>query len=104
MGDVGGKLNIDPAVLSATCESLSAAADHLLSELKSLDGAVTEMVGRWTGSSGGAYGEAWQQWHRGAAELEGGLAVMAQLLGRAADAYADHERGAAADLRGISGG
>lgn len=60
MADLPGRLNIDPAVVSSTCELLSAAADHLLTELKALDAAVTDMVSRWTGASGGAYDEAWQ--------------------------------------------
>jgi len=102
VADLPGKLNIDPAVLSSTCESLSAAADQLLTELKSLDSTVTDMVSRWTGASGGAYGDAWQQWDRGASEVERGLTVMAQLLGRAAEAYTAHEQAAAADLGGLS--
>ncbi len=101
MGNPTGKLNVSPAVLSGTCESLSAAAEHLLTELKGLDGDVMKMVSRWTGTSGGAYGEAWLQWHRGATEVERGLAVMAQLLGRAADAYAESEQSAAAELGGL---
>lgn len=103
MGDSRGRLNVDTQVLSSACESLSAAAEHLLSELKSLDGTVTEMNTRWTGSSGGAYRDVWQQWHRGAAEVEQGLAVMSQLLGRAAQAYTEHERSAAAELGGVGG-
>ena len=95
------QLSVDPAVLSGTCEGLSAAADHLLAELRSLDAAVMEMVGRWTGTAGGSYGEVWQQWHRGAGEVERGLAVMAQLLGRAAQAYSGHEQSAAAELGGL---
>ena len=95
-------LSVDPAVLSGACESLSVAADHLLAELRSLDVAVTEMVGRWTGTAGGSYGEVWQQWHRGAGEVERGLAVMAQLLGRAAQAYSGHEQSAAAELGSLS--
>ncbi len=99
-----GRLNIETSVLSSACEALSAAADRLLSELTSLDGAVMEMNSRWTGSSGGAFRDAWQQWHQGAAEVERGLAVMSQLLDRAADAYSEHEQAEASELRAISGG
>lgn len=63
-----------------------------------------EMNSRWTGSSGGAYRDAWQQWHRGAAEVERGLAVMSQLLGRAADAYIEHEQAEASELGATRGG
>jgi len=96
-------LNVDTSVLSSACEALSAAADHLLSELTALDGTVTEMNSRWSGASGGAYRDVWQQWHQGASEVEGALAVMSQLLGRAADAYAEHEQAEASELRAVSG-
>ncbi len=99
----GDRLNVDNSVLSSACGSLSAAADHLLTELRSLDGAVTGMNARWTGSSGGAFRDVWQQWHRGASEVEQGLAVMSQLLGRAAEAYAEHEQAEASELGGVGG-
>ena len=56
-----GRLNVDPAVLASTCESLSTAAEHLLKELKSLDGTVSGMLAGWQGNSGGAYGQVWGQ-------------------------------------------
>lgn len=104
MASTSGRLNIETSVLSRPCETLSAAADRLLSELTSLDSTVAEMNSRWTGSSGGAYRDAWQQWHQGAPEVERGLAVMSRLLGRAADAYTGHEQAEASDLRATSSG
>ncbi len=38
------------------------------------------MVAQWTGLSGGAYGDAWQQWHRGAGEAEKALSMMQDAL------------------------
>jgi WXG100 family type VII secretion target len=99
-----GELRVEPAVLSAICESLSGAADHLLSRLKSLDGSVTDMVTRWQGLSGGAYGDAWQQWHRGADEVERALSIMAKLLGEAARAFDSNEEAAAQALRMVGDG
>lgn len=103
MASSPGRLNVDTSILSCAYEVLSAAADHLLSDLTSLNGTVIEMNSRWTGASGGAYRDVWQQWHEGASEVERALAVMSQLLGRAADAHAEHEQAEASELRGISG-
>ena len=100
----GDRLNADPAVLAAACESLSAATDYLLSELKSLDGTVSEMLSSWQGSSGGAYGQAWGQWASGAHQVEAALSTMSRLLGGAGKAYGQGEQRSAADLVGLGDG
>lgn len=99
-----GTLNVDPAVLAGVCESLSGAAEQLLGQLKSLDGTVSGMLANWQGRAGGAYGDAWGRWLEGAHEVESALAVMARLLGRAADAFEHGEARSAADLGGLGGG
>ena len=33
--------------------------------------------------AGGAYGEAWDLWHRGASEVQQGLAILAEAVGAA---------------------
>ena len=95
---------MEPAVLRATCHSLSGAADHLQARLRSLDGTVTGMVGDWHGLSGGAYGDAWAQWHRGADEVEKALSILAQLLDATAKGFEFHEQTGAQQLRSVSGG
>jgi len=100
MGE-SGKLNVDPAVLAGACEALSGAADQLLQQLKSLDGTVTGMVANWQGLSGGAYGQAWQQWLRGADEVETALATMSRLLGEAGQAYEAGDQQSATGLGGL---
>lgn len=99
-----GELRVEPAVLSATCQSLSGAADHLLTRLRSLDGPVTGMMTRWRGLSGGAYGDVWQQWHSGAGEVERALSIMAKLLGETAKAFESNESAGARSLRGVNRG
>lgn len=99
-----GRLNVDPAVLTAAFESLSAATEHLLRELKSLDGAVSGMLSNWQGNAGGAYGVAWGQWLSGAHEVEDALSTMARLLGDAGKAYAHGEQRSATDLGGLGDG
>jgi WXG100 family type VII secretion target len=97
----GDRLNVAPAVLAGACESLSNAAQHLLTELKALDSTVSGMLTGWQGSSGGAYGQAWQQWLTGADEVETALSTMARLLGEAGTAYAHGEQRSASDLGGL---
>lgn len=99
-----GELRVEPAVLRATCHSLSGAADHLRARLQSLDATVTGMTAKWTGSSGGAYGDAWGQWHRGADEVEHALAIMAKLLDSTARGFEASEEQSAEALRSVSGG
>ncbi len=99
-----GPLRVEPAVLRATCHSLAGAADHLQSRLRSLDGTVTGMVAQWTGLSGGAYGDAWAQWHRGAGEVERALSVMAKLLDATATGFESQDRDGASNLRSVYGG
>ncbi len=99
-----GQLRVEPAVLRATCQSLSGAAEHLQARLRSLDGTVTGMAGQWRGSSGGAYGEAWAQWHRGAVEVEKALAIMAKLLDATASGFESNDQDGAQSLRSVSGG
>jgi len=99
-----GRLNVDPAVLAGACESLSAATEHLLKELKSLDRTVSGMLSGWRGSSGGAYGQAWGQWLSGAQEVEQALSTMARLLGDAGRGYDRGDQRSAEGLGGLGNG
>lgn len=104
MADSGGELKADPAVLAATCEALSAASDHLLAQLKSLESTVTSMLATWQGTSGGAYSDVWTRWHQGADEVEKGLMTMAHLLGQAGKGFEEQEQTSGENLRGVYGG
>lgn len=99
-----GRLNVDPAVMAGACESLSGAAEHLLAELKSLDGTVSGMLSAWQGNSGGAYGQAWGQWLAGAHEVEQALSTMARLLADAGRAYEHGDQRSAEGLGGLGNG
>lgn len=94
-------MKVEPAVLGASCEALSAAAEHLLGQLKSLDGTVTSMLAEWRGSSGGAYADAWTLWHRGADEVEQGLALMARLLSDAGRGFEQQDQATSEGVGGV---
>lgn len=95
---------MEPAVLTASCQALSAAADQLRGQLKSLDGDVSSMLSRWRGASGGSYSSAWSQWQQGADDVERGLAAMARLLGGAGAAFAQQDQAGKAELDGLPNG
>jgi ESAT-6 family protein len=99
----GGELKVDPGVLAGTCSALSAAAEHLLSQLETLDGSVESMLSEWQGASGGSYSNAWGLWLRGADDVEKGLAIMADLLGQAGKAYQEQDTAAGTSLGDVHG-
>jgi WXG100 family type VII secretion target len=101
VGGSGGELKVEPAVLVVSCEALSAASEHLLAQLKSLDGTVTSMLATWKGTSGGAYSDVWTKWQQGADEVEKGLAAMAHLLGEAGKGYDEQEQASGESLGGV---
>jgi WXG100 family type VII secretion target len=104
VGNDDGTIEADPAVLSSTCEALAGAAEHLLSELTSLDDTVTGMLARWQGGAGDSYKKVWTMWHQGADEVEKALATTARLLGHAADVYEAQEQAGVDKLRGVHRG
>ena len=97
-------MHVDPAVLSAACDALSGAAEHLLGRLTTLDNKVASMLAGWQGTAGGSYGDAWATWHRGADEVGQALAIMAKLLGEAGKAFESREQASASELGGLSSG
>ena len=76
-----GVLRVQPEVMHGASQALSGAAKDLHTRLVELDSQVREMLVCWQGGSGGAYGEAWDLWHRGAGEVQLGLAILAKVVG-----------------------
>jgi WXG100 family type VII secretion target len=74
-------LRVNPEMMHGASQALSGAAKDLHSKLIELDGQVREMLGGWRGGSGGAYGQAWDLWHRGAGEVQLGLSMLAKAAG-----------------------
>jgi WXG100 family type VII secretion target len=95
---------VDPHVTRGFAEAVSAAAEDLRSQLAALDEQVGDMLGGWQGASGNAYATAWEQWHRGAAEVEAGLSILARLVAEAGGIYQDNEAVAAQAMREVRHG
>jgi WXG100 family type VII secretion target len=97
-------LRVHPEVMHGASQALSGAAKDLHSRLIELDGQVQEMLAGWQGGAGGAYGEAWEMWHRGAAEVQQGLAILARAVGAVGVGFQDQESVSVQTLRGVDRG
>jgi WXG100 family type VII secretion target len=97
-------LRVDPAVLQGCAASLGGAAEDLANRLAELDDRVGQLLGGWRGVAGTAYGSAWELWQQGAREVQVGLSMLAQLMGRAGAVYQDAEATATSAERAVLGG
>jgi WXG100 family type VII secretion target len=100
----GGVLKVDPAVLRAACEALTAGAQHLQAGLRDLDAEAQQVLGTWDGSAGSSYGAAWKQWHDGSLKVQQALATIAERLGQAGQTFAANEQASATELGGLHNG
>jgi WXG100 family type VII secretion target len=94
-------LRVQPEVMHGAAQALSAAAKDLHTKLIELDGQVREMLAEWQGGAGGAYSEAWNQWHRGAGEVQQGLAILAKAVGIAGVEFQNQDSSSAQVLDGV---
>jgi WXG100 family type VII secretion target len=94
-------LRVHPEAMHGASQALSGAAKDLHSRLIELDGQVQEMLAGWQGGAGGAYGQAWDLWHRGAAEVQQGLALLAKAVGVVGVDFQAQESASTQALRGV---
>jgi WXG100 family type VII secretion target len=94
-------LRVHPEAMHGASQALSGAAKDLHSRLIELDGQVQEMLAGWRGGAGGAYGQAWDLWHRGAAEVQQGLAKLADAVGVVGVDFESQESASTQDLKGV---
>ncbi|BBZ45977.1 WXG100 family type VII secretion target [Mycobacterium parmense] len=92
-------LRVDPHTLRWSAAALSNGAEELRNRLTDLDDRVGALLGGWRGASGSAYGSAWELWHRGAGEVEAGLAILGRLVAEAGGAYQENETTSALRMR-----
>jgi WXG100 family type VII secretion target len=94
-------LRVHPEAMDGAAQALSGAAKDLHSRLIELDGQVQEMLAGWHGGAGGAYGQAWDLWHRGAAEVQQGLAMSANAVGVVGVNFQNQESASTQNLNGV---
>jgi WXG100 family type VII secretion target len=95
-----GDLRVTEAKLTSVAEDLRAVVEETRTDLSSLDGQLSGLLGSgWTGQAGSAFDGVWKRWHDGADQLVRGLDTMAGLLDQASHGYrqTDAEGAAAVD-------
>ena len=91
----GETVRVQPEAMHVASQALSSAAKDLHARLLELDGQVRDLLAGWHGGSGGAFGEAWDSWHRGAGEVQQGLSILAEAVGVTGREFADQEHSSA---------
>jgi WXG100 family type VII secretion target len=94
-------LRVNPEAMHGVAQALSGAAKDFHSRLIELDGQVQEMLAGWHGGAGGAYGQAWDLWHGGAAEVQQGLAILARAVGVVGVKFENQESASTQNLDGV---
>jgi WXG100 family type VII secretion target len=94
-------LRVHPEAMHGASQALSGAAKDLHNRLIELDGEVREMLAGWHGGAGGAYGQAWDLWHGGAAEVQQGLAILANAVGVVGVNLQNQESASTQNLKGV---
>jgi WXG100 family type VII secretion target len=73
-------VRVQPEVMHAASQALSGAAQDWRTRLGELDSEVRDLLAGWRGDAGGSYGQAWDLWHKGAGEVQQGLAILAKMV------------------------
>jgi WXG100 family type VII secretion target len=94
-------LRVQPDVMQTASQALASASRDLHTKLVDLDAQVREMLTGWQGGSGSAYGDAWDLWHNGAAEVQLGLAILAKAVGNAGIKFQAQDAAAQQTVEGI---
>ncbi len=94
-------LRVPTEVMQTASQALASASKDLHTKLIDLDAQVREMLTGWQGGSGSAYGDAWDLWHNGAAEVQLGLAILAKAVGNAGIQFKAQDASAEQTAEGI---
>ena len=97
-------VRVDPATMQRVARAVNDGAEDLRNRLADLDRTVAALLGGWRGASGSAYAAAWEQWHRGAGEVQAGLSILARSLAKAGAGYQQNETQSARALHEVVGG
>jgi WXG100 family type VII secretion target len=97
----GEMVRVAPEVMHGVSQVITGAATDFRTRLDELDGQIRELLAIWQGGAGGAYGEAWDLWHRGAGEVQQGLAILAEAVGVAGVDFQTQESAATQEVDGV---
>ena len=96
-----GVVRVQPEGMHVASQALSNAANDLHTRLIELDNQVRELLAGWHGGSGDAYGRAWDLWHRGTADVQLGLSILARGVGVTGLEFDSHEQASSQTMDGV---
>jgi WXG100 family type VII secretion target len=94
-------VRVQPEAMHVASQALSSAAKDLHTRLIELDGQVRDLLAGWRGGAGGAYGEAWDSWHRGAGEVQRGISILARAVGVVGVEFDNQEQASTQTVDGV---
>ena len=94
-------LRVQPEVMQTASQALASASRDLHAKLVDLDAQVREMLTGWQGGAGSTYSDAWDLWHKGAGEVQLGLAILAKAVGNAGIQFQAQDAAAEQTVEGI---
>lgn len=94
-------VRVNPEVMQGVSQAITGAATDFRTRLNELDGQIRELLANWQGAAGGAYGEAWDLWHRGASEVQQGLAILVEAVGVAGVDFQTQESASTQEVDGV---
>jgi WXG100 family type VII secretion target len=94
-------VRVQPEAMHVASQALSSAAKDLQTRLTELDGQICDLLAGWHGGAGGAYGEAWNSWHQGAAEVQQGLSTLARTVAVVGAEFQTHEQASIQTVDGV---
>lgn len=97
-------VRVNPEMMHGASQALAGAAKDLHTRLIELDGQVRDMLAGWQGGAGGAYGQAWELWHRGAGEVQVGLSLLAKAAGIVGTEFHGMDSASAQTMRSVGDG
>lgn len=97
-------LRVDPGGMRRAARVVDESAKDFRNRLADVDRRVSALLGGWLGPSGNAYSAAWEQWRRGAGEIQASLSSLARSLEAAAAAFESNEARSARALSEVAGG
>jgi WXG100 family type VII secretion target len=96
-------LRVDPAAMRWAADAVNGGAEDLRNRLGVLQREVGALLEGWRGASGKAFAAAWEEWRRGAGEVQAGLSILAHGLAEADRGYQRNELESAREMRGVVG-
>jgi len=86
-----GIIRVTPDQLAQISSQVNSGASSIESQLASLGSTVSTLQGEWQGAAEAQFESLWQQWQKGASDIQQALTGISNLLNKAAQSYEETE-------------